>query len=79
MGLRLSQQRIGPEEMPRVSVTDEEVQRWFAYRDNRNDTTHDYGEAFVQETLALMPGFIRDVHALEVRLSAGDREADGSA
>lgn len=57
----------------------DEVERWFAYRDNRNDTTHDYGEAFEQETLALMPDFIRDVRSLEARLSAGDGQGGGGA
>jgi len=32
-------------------MTLEEVERWFAYRDNRNDTAHDYGEGFANETL----------------------------
>lgn len=46
----------------------EEVERWFAYRDNRNDTAHDYGEAFAKQTLALMPGFVADARALEAGL-----------
>lgn len=46
----------------------EEVERWFAYRDNRNDTAHDYGEAFAKQTLALMPGFVADARALEAVL-----------
>ena len=36
------------------------VKRWFAYRDNRNNTAHDYGEHFVQETLSLLPQFMQD-------------------
>jgi len=43
----------------------EEVERWFAYRDNRNNTAHDYGEAFAKETLALMPSFLTDARKLE--------------
>ncbi len=50
-------------------LTLEETERWFAYRDNRNDTAHDYGEAFVAETLALIPDFLRDAWALESRLT----------
>lgn len=42
-----------------------EIERWFAYRDNRNNTAHDYGIGFAQETLALMPQFLADAHALE--------------
>ncbi|MBO9311176.1 MAG: nucleotidyltransferase substrate binding protein [Chloroflexus sp.] len=48
-----------------------EVERWFSYRDNRNSTAHDYGEAFVQQTLCLLPNFIRDAHALAERLHTG--------
>lgn len=46
-------------------MTLEEVERWFAYRDNRNNTAHDYGENFARETLRLIPGFIDDVTRLE--------------
>jgi nucleotidyltransferase substrate binding protein (TIGR01987 family) len=42
----------------------EEVERWLVYRDNRNSTAHDYGEAMANETLALMPMFIEDVTSL---------------
>lgn len=45
-----------------------EVERWFAYRDNRNDTAHDYGEGFARETLKLLPGFIDDAMTLEATL-----------
>lgn len=41
------------------------VERWFAYRDNRNNTAHDYGAGFVEETLELLPRFISDARALE--------------
>jgi nucleotidyltransferase substrate binding protein (TIGR01987 family) len=44
------------------------VQRWFAYRDNRNNTAHDYGEGFAEETLSLMPGFLSDARRLETTL-----------
>ena len=49
-------------------MTLEEVERWFAYRDNRNNTAHDYGEGFAKETLGLLPGFITDVKLLEAVL-----------
>jgi len=51
-------------------MTLEEVERWFAYRDNRNSTAHDYGEGFAKETLTLLPAFIADVKTLEVQLRA---------
>jgi nucleotidyltransferase substrate binding protein (TIGR01987 family) len=44
------------------------VERWFAYRDNRNSTAHDYGKGFAEETLALMPDFLRDARRLETTL-----------
>ncbi|MFT4153744.1 MAG: nucleotidyltransferase substrate binding protein [Parafilimonas sp.] len=34
--------------------------RWFTYRDNRNNTAHDYGESFAEETLVFLPQFIID-------------------
>ena len=46
-------------------MTLEEIERWFAYRDNRNTTAHDYGKGFAQETLRLLPSFITDVKGLE--------------
>lgn len=51
-------------------MTLEEVERWFAYRDNRNDTAHDYGEGFANETMKLLPAFIIDVRTLEATLRA---------
>ena len=45
-----------------------EVTRWFAYRDNRNNTAHDYGRGFAEETLALMPAFLTDARTLETVL-----------
>ena len=41
-----------------------ECERWFAYRDNRNDTAHDYGEEFAETTLKLLPNFITDAKDL---------------
>lgn len=49
-------------------LTVDEVERWFKYRDNRNDTAHDDGEAFARETLTLMPDFLADVSRLADRL-----------
>ena len=42
----------------------EEAERWLAYRDNRNDTAHDYGASFADETLVLLPQFIIDARRL---------------
>ena len=57
-------------------MTLEEVERWFAYRDNRNNTAHDYGENFAKETLRLIPGFIEDVTRLEAVLR--ERYSEGN-
>ena len=58
-------------------MTLEEVERWFAYRDNRNNTAHDYGENFAKETLSLIPKFIADVARLEAVLR--ERFSEGNA
>lgn len=39
-------------------------ERWFQYRDNRNDTAYDYGENFAETTLELLPQFIIDAKDL---------------
>lgn len=44
------------------------VERWFAYRDNRNDTAHDYGVAFAKTTLKLLPHFLQDAKELQLIL-----------
>lgn len=42
-----------------------EVELWFAYRDNRNNTAHDYGEQFANDTLTLILAFLQDIATLE--------------
>lgn len=42
----------------------DEVERWFKYRDNRNNTAHDYGAGFAEETMKLLPAFISDARRL---------------
>ncbi len=41
-------------------ISVEACERWLRYRDNRNDTAHNYGEKFAEETLELLPDFILD-------------------
>lgn len=36
--------------------------------ENRNDTTHDYGKAFAEETIKLLPDFLKDVRILQTTL-----------
>ena len=42
----------------------EACERWMCYRDNGNDTAHDYGEAFAVQTLKPLPSFLADAKAL---------------
>ncbi len=42
----------------------EHVTRWLVYRDNRNNTAHDDGQEFAEQTLKLLPDFVRDAYAL---------------
>lgn len=55
-------------------LTIEEVERWLLYRDNRNSTSHDYGEEFANETLKLMPQFINDANNLAGVIDAAERD-----
>lgn len=48
----------------RKIITNEEVERWLIYRDNRNNTADDYGVNFAEEALALLPAFIEDAKNL---------------
>ena len=44
--------------------------RWLQYRDNRNETAHDYGIDFAEKTLSILPAFIVDAQALYQAISA---------
>ena len=46
-------------------------ERWFAYREHRNDTAHEYGERFAEATLELLPGFISDAKELARVIAEG--------
>ena len=52
-------------------ISVEACERWFAYRDNRNDTAHDYGEEFAETTLRLLPQFITDARELASVIAEG--------
>ncbi len=51
-------------------LTAEELGRWLAYRDARNSTAHDYGEAFAEHTLGLIRHFQEDATLLHRTLVA---------
>jgi nucleotidyltransferase substrate binding protein (TIGR01987 family) len=44
------------------------VERWLKYRLNRNNTAHDYGEGFANETLRILPDFLSDVRELAKKI-----------
>lgn len=46
------------------------VERWLKYRANRNNTAHDYGAGFAEETLKILPAYLVDVRALALALQA---------
>ncbi len=48
------------------------AERWLRYRDNRNDTAHDYGKDFAEATLQLLPAFVADAKALADIIEAGN-------
>lgn len=52
-------------------LTSEEVERWFNYRDNRNNTAHDYGRSFAEETLSLIDDFIKDAYRIKEVIKNG--------
>ena len=54
----------------------EQCERWLEYRDNRNNTAHDYGKKFAEYTLKLLPGFILDATALEQSIKAHAKKVE---
>ncbi len=49
-------------------INAEACERWLEYRDNGNETAHDYAEILAEATLALLPAFLADARALADRL-----------
>jgi len=52
----------------------ETSERWLEYRDNRNNTAHDYGEGFAETTLKLLPNFILDAKGIIKLLKTKNNE-----
>lgn len=46
-------------------ISEKEVSRWLKYRDNQNNTAHDYGKVFADETLLLIDDFLKDAYHLK--------------
>ena len=55
-------------------LTLEEVERWLAYRDNRNQTAHEYGENYADNVLQLIPQFLADAVSLLKAIEAAPQE-----
>ena len=51
-------------------ISTEASERWCVYRDNRNNTAHDYGVGFAEETLGVLNGFIKDAKSLVVAIQS---------
>jgi nucleotidyltransferase substrate binding protein (TIGR01987 family) len=45
-------------------LSQDELERWLIYRDSRNETAHQYGEALAENTLRLIGDFQRDAITL---------------
>jgi hypothetical protein len=56
----------------RSLITRELCERFLQYRDNRNNTAHDYGVNFAEETLLLLPNFIADASSLAQAIKQQD-------
>ena len=48
----------------RSIISSEICERFLEYRENRSNTAHDYGVNFAEETLILLPQFIKDSRLL---------------
>lgn len=55
-------------------ISDETCEQWLIYRDNRNNTAHDYGVNFAEETLLLLPQFIKDASLLAKIINHNSKE-----
>ena len=53
-------------------IESDAAERWLRYRDNRNDTAHNYGEDFAEDTLKLLPSFVADARALADMIESVD-------
>jgi len=59
------------------SIIDTDLcERFLEYRDNRNNTAHDYGVNFAEETLKLLPGFIADANQLSEAINKQNHAAE---
>lgn len=57
-------------------MTVDEVERWFLYRDIRNETAHEYGMDFVEATIAVLRQFVEDAKKLIHRLRHSSEDGE---
>ncbi|MBO9571830.1 MAG: nucleotidyltransferase substrate binding protein [Chitinophagaceae bacterium] len=56
-------------------LTEESCEHWLLYSDIRNNTAHDYGVNFAEETLTLLPQFLKEARLLaEIINQHGDAD-----
>lgn len=60
----------------RSIISPELCERFLEYRENRNNTAHDYGVNFAEETLALLPHFITDAKLLAEAIKQQNHAAE---
>jgi len=59
----------------RSIISTESCERWLEYRDNRNNTAHDYGVVFAEDIIALLPKFIADAKDLAAAINMQNHAA----
>ncbi|MBF0341945.1 MAG: nucleotidyltransferase substrate binding protein [Magnetococcales bacterium] len=59
-------------------MTLDEVERWFIYRDSRNNTAHDYGELFANKVLEMIRAFVVDAKRLHRSLEERHGSSSGA-
>ncbi|MCC7431656.1 nucleotidyltransferase substrate binding protein [bacterium] len=58
----------------RSLISPESCERWLKYRENRNNTAHNYGVSFAEKTLVFLPEFIKDAGDLVKIIKSQDTE-----
>ncbi len=61
----------------RSIISPELCERFLEYRDNRNNTAHDYGVNFAEETLILLPNFIIDAALIAEAIKQQKDDTEG--
>ncbi len=61
----------------REIITTEMCEHFLEYRENRNNTAHDYGVDFAEETLLLLPRFIEDARVFAEAIKKQNHAAEG--